>query len=159
MKELRLNHTGLRRVPACLASMKRLRILELGSNRIESVQDVQALKALQSIWQLNLKGNTIRNDSDPRTKGWRQRTSILEWSIMEKKKKKKKERKEKPNNNNVEKEEEDVLSEKEFTAPLAKKLKKEKKKKEKKKTSKKKTRIQREEKKHYKQSYKGVLDL
>eukprot|EP00204_Picochlorum_oklahomense_P004478 CAMPEP_0118806400 /NCGR_PEP_ID=MMETSP1161-20130426/31514_1 /TAXON_ID=249345 /ORGANISM="Picochlorum oklahomensis, Strain CCMP2329" /LENGTH=272 /DNA_ID=CAMNT_0006735579 /DNA_START=75 /DNA_END=890 /DNA_ORIENTATION=- len=61
MKELRLNHTGLRRVPACLASMKRLRILELGSNRIESVQDVQALKALQSIWQLNLKGNTVQS--------------------------------------------------------------------------------------------------
>lgn len=159
MKELRLNHTGLRRVPACLASMKRLRILELGSNRIESVQDVQALKALQSIWQLNLKGNTVQSIPNYqstilslvsgidvldtkrlRPKNKRMEAKNLHLGVVHHgEEEEEAQPEEKHNDGSVkEKEEEDVLSEKEFTAPLAKKLKKEKKKKEKKqKTSKK----------------------
>ncbi|KAI8111185.1 hypothetical protein M9434_004758 [Picochlorum sp. BPE23] len=165
MKELRLNHTGLRRVPACLASMKRLRILELGSNRIESVQDVQALKALQSIWQLNLKGNTVQSIPNYQNTilSLVSGIDVLDTKRLRPKNKKMEAKnlhlgvvhhgegeEEKPNNNNVEKEEEekeDVLSEKEFTAPLAKKLKKEEKKKEKKKKTSKKSEASATEKK------------
>lgn len=59
MKELRLNHTGLCKIPEALACMKRLRILELGSNTLTSFDDVAVLSSMTSIWQLNLKGNPI----------------------------------------------------------------------------------------------------
>ena len=59
MKELRLNHTGMVRVPEYLTSMKRLRILELGSNSIDSFDDMEVLSSLRSVWQLNLKGNPV----------------------------------------------------------------------------------------------------
>jgi hypothetical protein len=59
MKELRLNHTGMGRVPEYLMCMKRLRILELGSNSIESFDDMEVLSSLRSVWQLNLKGNPV----------------------------------------------------------------------------------------------------
>ena len=59
MKELRLNHTGMGRVPEYLTCMKRLRILELGSNSIESFDDMEVLSSLRSVWQLNLKGNPV----------------------------------------------------------------------------------------------------
>lgn len=59
MKELRLNHTGLDKIPEALTRMKRLRILELGSNNLETFDDVAVLSSMTSIWQLNLKGNPI----------------------------------------------------------------------------------------------------
>lgn len=59
MKELRLNHTGMNSVPHGLVSMRRLRILELGSNTIETFEDIKVLSSLKSIWQLNLKGNPL----------------------------------------------------------------------------------------------------
>lgn len=63
MKELRMNHTGMQRVPQALASMKRLRILELGSNHLETFEDISVLSSMRSIWQLNLKGNPIASVS------------------------------------------------------------------------------------------------
>ncbi|WPT12435.1 Protein phosphatase 1 regulatory subunit 7 [Picochlorum sp. SENEW3] len=180
MKELRLNHTGLRRVPACLASMKRLRILELGSNRIESVQDVQALKALSSIWQLNLKGNTVQSIPNYQgtilslvsgidvldTKRLRPKNKKMEAKNLhlgvvhrgeEEQQPPPKEPEQKHNDDSVENEEEDVLSEKEFTAPLAKKMKKEKKKEKEKKTSKKSTKKKTTHTKRGKEALQAIL--
>lgn len=63
MKELRLNHCHLKRIPAQLAAMQRLKILEVGSNDISKEEDLEPLAHLRSLWQLNLKGCPITQHS------------------------------------------------------------------------------------------------
>jgi Leucine-rich repeat (LRR) protein len=64
MKELRLNGTGMTRVHAFVERMGQLRILEVGGNRITSWEDVGRLP--EGMWQLNLKGNPICDDTGVR---------------------------------------------------------------------------------------------
>ena len=56
MKELRMNQCQLSKVPSAVLCMKRLQILELGSNLINEFENLKVLASVQSMWQLNLKG-------------------------------------------------------------------------------------------------------
>jgi len=56
MKELRMNHCQLSNVPSAILCMKKLQILEMGSNLISKFENLKVLESVQSMWQLNLKG-------------------------------------------------------------------------------------------------------
>ena len=68
MRELRLNHCQLHHIPKEIKYMKRLKILELGSNDIDDIDELGILSSVTMLWQLNLKGCPLTN-----TAGYRER--------------------------------------------------------------------------------------
>ncbi|KAG6965078.1 hypothetical protein JG687_00005622 [Phytophthora cactorum] len=57
--ELRLSHNRIKKVPAHLAQLKNLKVLELSHNQIDDWSGLEALSTLENLRQLNLIGNPI----------------------------------------------------------------------------------------------------
>lgn len=56
LRELRITHNQLKRLPEGLDQMTGLRILDLGCNPIAALADLEVLAALPRLQQLNLNG-------------------------------------------------------------------------------------------------------
>ncbi|CCI40230.1 unnamed protein product [Albugo candida] len=61
--ELRLSHNNIQRVPSTLANNICLKLLDLGHNAVDDWSGVEALRSLEHLKQLNLRGNPIAGNS------------------------------------------------------------------------------------------------
>eukprot|EP00051_Salpingoeca_urceolata_P027894 m.483796 g.483796 ORF g.483796 m.483796 type:complete len:507 (-) comp23083_c0_seq1:144-1664(-) len=64
LKELRLNNNKIVSIPQTLGRNLHLCLLDLGQNLIQSVEDLEPLKELQFLQNLNLKGNPVASTPD-----------------------------------------------------------------------------------------------
>jgi len=64
LRELRLAHNALKTIPACVASTPNLRILDVGYNNISDWGDLSALRDLNRLEQLTLRGCPIADDPE-----------------------------------------------------------------------------------------------
>ena len=64
LRELRLAHNALKTIPACVASTPNLRILDVGHNKISDWGDLSALRDLNRLEQLTLRGCPIADDPE-----------------------------------------------------------------------------------------------
>ena len=64
LRELRLAHNALKTIPACVASTPNLRILDVGHNNISDWGDLSALRDLNRLEQLTLRGCPIADDPE-----------------------------------------------------------------------------------------------
>lgn len=64
LEELRLAHNQLSDLPKEIERNGRLRILDLGSNNLQNWENLQVLKSLHSLFNLNLRGSPICSVAD-----------------------------------------------------------------------------------------------
>ena len=64
LRELRVAHNELKTIPPCVAKTPNLRILDVGYNKISDWGDLSALRELNRLEQLTLRGCPIANDPE-----------------------------------------------------------------------------------------------
>eukprot|EP00111_Clytia_hemisphaerica_P021282 TCONS_00062638-protein len=62
--DIKLNHNAISEIPEWIKGCSRLKILDLGNNKLENFESIVSLKDLPNLENLNLKGNPLCDDPD-----------------------------------------------------------------------------------------------